>query len=157
MAKKRVLSTLKPASPNMTPMIDVVFLLISFFTLVMNFSQTELHEDVVLPLSELAQPPEGEDPEQITLQALSNGHIVVGTVDTQIESNLDYASTTFCQTLTKELNWRRVIRKVQPKDVTVIIRGDSNAETGFIQHIIAACQSIGADTYVLRARQTRDD
>ena len=63
MSKKRVLSTLKPAEMNMTSMIDIVFLLISFFTLVMNFSQTEVNEEVQLPLSELAQPPEEADPE----------------------------------------------------------------------------------------------
>ena len=39
MRKKRAVGKLAPANPNMTPMIDVVFLLISFFTLVMNFSQ----------------------------------------------------------------------------------------------------------------------
>ena len=65
MRKKRSVGKLAPANPNMTPMIDVVFLLISFFTLVMNFSQAELNEEVVLPNSELAQPPDAAPPEMI--------------------------------------------------------------------------------------------
>ena len=78
MRKKRELITMEPTEPNMTSMIDVVFLLISFFTLVMNFSQAEQHEEIALPKSELAQPPETAPPEMITLQILPDQTIVVG-------------------------------------------------------------------------------
>lgn len=154
--RKRVLSKLKPAETNMTSMIDVVFLLISFFTLVMNFSQAEQHEEVTLPKSELAQPPEGEDPEMITIQALASQEIVMGTTRTRLE-NKDLNSTSFARTLDAELKWRKTIRKVQPKDVTIVLRGDAKAETGFIQDVIAACQTVGVDSYILRARQARDE
>ena len=156
MSKKRVLSTLKPAEMNMTSMIDIVFLLISFFTLVMNFSQTEVNEEVQLPLSELAQPPEEADPETITIQALSSGEIMFGTVSCALESS-DYKSTSFGHALDAELKWRKTIRKVMPKDVSVVIRGDRDSETGYIQRIIAACQALGLESYVLRARQGVDE
>ena len=157
MPKPRVTSTLKPAETNMTSMIDVVFLLISFFTLVMNFSQAEQHEEIQLPKSELAQPPEVADAEQITVQALHDGTLIVGTVRCAIENNSDYKSTSFGRVLGEELNWRKTIRKVMPDDVTIVVRGDGTAETGFIQETIAACQAMGTDSFVLRARQVRDD
>ncbi len=156
MARERVRSTLKSAQPNMTSMIDVVFLLISFFTLVMNFSQQEQHEEIELPKSELAQPPEVADAEQITVQALANGTLIVGSQKCAIE-NTDYKTTTFGAVLTEELNWRKTIRQVMPNDVTMIIRGDGAAETGFIQEVIAACQALGTDSFVLRARQAVDE
>ena len=156
MKRGRVLSRLKAAEINMTSMIDVVFLLISFFTLVMNFSQAEQHEEIALPLSELAQPPEVAEAEQITVQALADNTIIVGSVSCGIESG-DYRATSFGKTLGEELRWRETIRKIQPKDVTIVIRGDRDAETGFVQKIIAACQAIGTDSFVLRARQVRED
>ena len=156
MARERVQSNLKSSQPNMTSMIDVVFLLISFFTLVMNFSQQAQHEEIELPKSELAQPPEVADAEQITVQALANGTLIVGTTHCGLESN-DYKATSFGHLLTDELNWRKTVRKVMPNDVTMIIRGDSSAETGFIQEVIAACQAVGADSFVLRARQSVEE
>ena len=41
---------------DMTPMIDVVFQLITFFMLVINFEQTEADERVKLPRDALARP-----------------------------------------------------------------------------------------------------
>ena len=136
-------------------MIDVVFLLISFFTLVMNFSQAEQHEEVTLPKSELAQPPDAAPPEMITLQILANHTIYIGNKTCGIEHD-DVRSTSLSEALRAELDVLHTLRRVEPKDVTIIIRGDAGVETGFVQKAIAACQDRGADNFVLRARQTRD-
>ena len=42
----------------MTPMIDMTFNLIAFFMLLINFSQSEQNDRVILPVSELAKPAE---------------------------------------------------------------------------------------------------
>jgi len=141
----------------MTSMIDVVFLLISFFTLVMNFTQTEQHEEVVLPKSELAQPPDAAPPEQITVQALADRSIFLGTAKCSIDENADLDATSFANALRDELRILNVVRKVEPKDVTIILRGDHNAEVGFVQDLILACQNQGIDAFILRARQARDE
>lgn len=154
--KKRVSVSLPKVEMNMTSMIDIVFLLISFFTLVMNFSQAELHEEIALPISELAQPPEVAEAEQITIQALADETIIFGSSQCALE-NSDYRSTSFGRLLAEELRWRETIRNVKPSDVTIIIRGDRDAQTGFIQKIIAACQAVGTDSFILRARQAREE
>ena len=46
---------------DLTPMIDVVFQLIAFFMLIINFSEVVKSEEIQLPLSELAKPPEEPD------------------------------------------------------------------------------------------------
>ncbi|MBS7336499.1 MAG: biopolymer transporter ExbD, partial [Thermoguttaceae bacterium] len=102
MRKKRELITMEPTEPNMTSMIDVVFLLISFFTLVMNFSQAEQHEEIALPKSELAQPPETAPPEMITLQILPDQTIVVGSKRCALEMG-DVRASSFSAVLKDEL------------------------------------------------------
>ena len=67
--------SLAPCEPNMTPMIDIVFLLITFFTLVINFSQSESNDRIHLPASELAQPPEEMPAEPMTIQISEDGQI----------------------------------------------------------------------------------
>lgn len=156
MRKERVLSKLKSAETNMTSMIDVVFLLISFFTLVMNFSQAEQHEEIALPNSELAQPPESAPPEMITIQILADHTIYIGSVKCAIENDA-FETTSFGLTLAEELRLMNLVRKVQPQDVTMILRGDGDVDVDYVQKVILACQSLGADSFVLRARQARGD
>ena len=152
MRKKRELITMEPTEPNMTSMIDVVFLLISFFTLVMNFSQAEQHEEIALPKSELAQPPETAPPEMITLQILPDQTIVVGSKRCALEMG-DVRASSFSAVLKDELDVLHTLRRVQPADVTIVIRGDADLPMGFVQRRISACQDRGADNFVLRARQ----
>ena len=61
MAKKRS-ESLDAISMDMTPMIDVVFLLIIFFMIVIDLSQKEL-EDIVLPRANQCDPDRPDDPE----------------------------------------------------------------------------------------------
>ncbi len=139
----------------MTPMIDVVFLLISFFTLVMNFSQAEQNEEVRLPKSELAQPPDAAPPEMITLQVLADRTILLGARRYGIEGN-ELRASSLSEAIRRELDVLHTLRRVDPKDVTIIIRGDGNVNVGFIQKAISVCQDRGADNFVLRARQVRE-
>ncbi|MBQ5788882.1 MAG: hypothetical protein IIW01_01210, partial [Thermoguttaceae bacterium] len=66
------------------------------------------------------------------------------------------SSSSFAGALKEELRVLKAIRRVDAKDVTIIIRGDELLETGFIQTIISVCQEQGLDAFVLRARQRAD-
>ena len=103
MARRRELSNLQQADTNMTSMIDVVFLLISFFTLVMNFSQAEQHEEIALPKSEIAQPPDAAPPEMITLQIGADHRVFLGAKVCGIESD-DYAATSLAAAVREEVD-----------------------------------------------------
>ncbi|MBR0225569.1 MAG: biopolymer transporter ExbD [Thermoguttaceae bacterium] len=155
MRNKRSVSRLKPADPNMTPMIDVVFLLISFFTLVMNFSQAEQNEEVTLPKSELAQPPDAAPPEMITLQVLADHTIILGNRKCGIEND-DLRSTSLSAAIHDELDVLHMLRRVEPRDVAIVVRGDASVDVGFVQKTISVCQDRGADNFILRARQVRE-
>jgi biopolymer transport protein ExbD len=134
----------KPLEPDMTPMIDVVFLLISFFSILVNFSQADQNQRINLPVSEIAKPPDTPPTEPITLNVYPKGIIEF--------QGKEYDLTGFKKAidrygyLIKQLN-------IKPSDVTVIIRADGNSPSGLVQDIIEQCQSKQLETFKLRAKQ----
>ena len=50
------LTTKLKAEPNLTPLLDIVFQLITFFMLVINFSSENYDQRVRLPVAESARP-----------------------------------------------------------------------------------------------------
>lgn len=144
----------EPSTMNMTSLIDIVFLLISFFTLVINFSNAEQNERVLLPKSELAQPPDALPGEILTFQVTDNQEIVLGSITCHLD---DTAGTgvSFSRQLMSELQVIRAITRTDPANVTAVIRADETVQTGFVQRLIAACQNQGMESFVLRARQAR--
>ena len=67
------------AEGDLTPMIDMTFQLIAFFMVLINFSQTETNDRVVLPSSQLVKPPEAplEFPDH-SARCAKDGEIILG-------------------------------------------------------------------------------
>ena len=136
---------LKDIEWDMTPMIDVVFLLIMFFTLVINFTAADQNERIRLPISELAQPPEERTKEPVTLHILANGDVIYDAVDYYSLQEL-HEPLRFHVSVLNFLN-------VSAKDITVIIRADAQCETGKIFDVQELCQGLGLEKFILRTRQ----
>ena len=69
------------AEPNLTPLLDVVFQLITFFMLVINFSSENYDQRVRLPIAESARPIEDEQrvsEDRLVLNVDSEGHLLIG-------------------------------------------------------------------------------
>ncbi len=130
--------------PNMTPMIDIVFLLIAFFMVLINFTEADQNERIRLPSSELARPPEAAPTEPLTLQVTESGTVLYGREEYQL-SDLPRA-------LDREMRILTAL-DVSPDTVTVILRGDVEVETGIIQEVIRHCQDAGMEIFKLRAKQ----
>lgn len=64
---------------NMTPMIDVVFLLIIFFLVSSNLAQQEVQLEVDLPDAASGNQPQEDDTRRIVINVLSADRIQVGT------------------------------------------------------------------------------
>ena len=64
---------------NMTPMIDVVFLLIIFFLVSSNLAQQEVLLEVDLPDAASGNQPRDDDTRRIVINVLSENHVQVGT------------------------------------------------------------------------------
>lgn len=75
------LSNKMKAEPNLTPLLDVVFQLITFFMLVINFSSENYDQRVRLPVAESARPMEDTErvsEDRLVLNVDSEGHLLIG-------------------------------------------------------------------------------
>lgn len=137
----------------MTPMIDIVFLLMTFFIMVINFSQAESNEAVHLPDSELAQPPETPPDDPMTIQIDADEHIYLGAAQCFLDTVPGSAfGRPLSEVLKEELRVKKMISEIDPSDITLIIRADGEASVGFVQRVIQLCQAQGIISYTLRAK-----
>ena len=134
------------AEGDLTPMIDMVFQLIAFFTVLINFAQTESNDKVVLPNSQLVKPPEAPLEYPIILHVAKDGLVVV--------SGEDYTADTLPTGLKLEL---AVIKseKKSATDANVIIRAHKDCAAGDVQEIIRVCQEENLENFALRAKEDR--
>ena len=136
-------SRLKSAELDMTSMIDIVFLLIVFFTLVLNFAAADQNERIKLPVSELAQPPDAPPTEPMTLHVLADGKIIYnGNEHTLAE-------------LKKPVEHHLLVltfMNIPLEKVTVIIRADALCASGQVLDVIELCKGFQLTRFVLRTK-----
>lgn len=130
---------------DMTPMIDVTFQLIIFFMLAINFAEADQDQRIKLPLSELARPPEGQLETPLTIQLTDQRTIIFGAQEVTLDRLKPLLEVEW------ELLSRR--RKTEPRDATIVLRGDRDAPVGEVQQVMRICQEVGFEQFILRARQ----
>ena len=130
---------------DLTPMIDMTFQLIAFFMVLINFSQSEQDERIMLPQSVLAKPPDRPMDYPITVHLTERGTVIYGGQELGSMNRLrPYLA-----------NERSVLegRKQPLKDATVIIRADRFAKAGHVQELILVCQEERFEKFALRAKE----
>lgn len=144
---------------DMTPMIDIVFQLITFFMVINNFDQNEADERVTLPKDQLAKPP---------VTARKDSFMLNFGYD--IDANKKRSETPFIffgdekvtlEQLRPRLQEEAVFRKTigtPMEDVTVEIRADASVPAGMVQELIQMCQEdkIQFQRFALKATQKID-
>jgi len=138
---------LKNAEWDMTPMIDVVFLLIVFFTLVINFTAADQNERIKLPVSELAQPPAQPPTDPITLHILTNGDVIY--------EGVDYSLHDLQEPLAHSLRILKYLN-IPASDVTVIVRADAQCEVRHVFDVIELCKQLGLTKNIWRTKQQEE-
>lgn len=130
---------------DMTPMIDMVFQLIAFFMVLVNFTEADQNQRIHLPSSELAKPPDAPLDTPITIHVTGDGTAIMGPNEVPIQG-LTRLLTIEHQVLVRKGDGRA-------KEATIIIRGDGVTEFGLIQEVIQVCQDVGFEKFALRAKQ----
>ncbi len=113
---------------NMTPMIDVVFLLIIFFLVSSHLAKQEVHLDLPLPVADSGSEAMDEPSRRVTINVLRNGQL-------QFSGRLVPAEELVGR-LTQAL-------KDHGKDVEVRIRSDRRAPYGDVDPILLSCARVG--------------
>ena len=141
--------------PDMTPMIDIVFQLLTFFMIAINFENTKADERVKLPRDMLAKPPEVKPEHELVLnfgyERDKNG-VKKNPIPTVFYNEKYVEVAQMSPDLDQE---KRVMEAMHGKDiidkVTVLIRADSEVPTGLVQQLIKKCQDNGFTKFSLRA------
>lgn len=140
---------------DMTPMIDMTFQLIAFFMIVTNFEQTQADERVKLPADKLARPPKVARQQEVVLNVgfirnLSGEKespdpvIFYGTEPIRVLDYLPRLKREYA--LAEKQHGPEVAR-----DITVVIRADSEVPTGLIQELIKMGQEANFTKFALKA------
>ena len=147
------------AEVDMTPMIDIVFQLISFFMMISNFEQTKADERVKLPKDSLAKPPEVKVENELVLN--------IGFIRDTDGNKLDPDPFIFyagderirVQNFGPKLHQEQLVYKSQkrdPADVSVVLRADADVPTGLVQELISTAQQEGFSRFAIKATQKRE-
>ena len=120
-------------------MIDMTFLLIAFFVMVINFDDSEQNQKIHLPKSEVAKPPEESDKKVLVIHMTEEGTAIFQGFEVEVSG------------ITAHLKRYKDIHK-DATDATVKIRGDENLKAGKFQELVETCQEEGFEIFALRVR-----
>jgi biopolymer transport protein ExbD len=138
------------AEPNLTPILDMVFQLITFFILVINFKSAELDLNLKLPVVGSARPVETHGRRGLLVLNVDNlGDLkIYGRAIKDIEGYI-----------AREAIAARMSARIEPGDgeaggelpTTVVIRADRATPFHMLNRVIKACQENGFRQFALKA------
>lgn len=132
---------------NLTPMIDVVFLLISFFMIVSQMVSNEVSV-LYLPSADAVIPDKSEDPDRFILNVTREGDILLRG-----------------ERLTPELMQKRLKREADKSRTggsrfsnrKILVRADRDAIYDFIQLVMIKCTEVGIFQIQFGAKEVKKD
>jgi biopolymer transport protein ExbD len=138
------------AEPNLVPILDMVFQLITFFLLVTNFKAAEIDFSLKLPVVGSARP------------VATEGHVGVLVLNIDKAGNVRTTRpiTDIDNYMQIEAQARMLGAHMTPADLeagkelptTVVIRADRAASFRAVNRVIRACQANGFRSFALKAR-----
>lgn len=145
---------------DMTPMIDCVFQLITFFMLVINFESTQADERVKLAESDIAKPPKVKREDEVTINV---GFIRNADGTKRVPHPLVFLQGEDVQVgqmtprIKKDLQLYKLQHPGEEIKTTVKIRSDSEVPIGTIQDLIKLYQEEGYTKFALQAKEILPD
>lgn len=144
------------ADPNLTPMLDLVFQLITFFVLIFNFKSAEIDQNLKLPIMGSARPVETHG--QVDLMVLnisSDGDLMV--YGHPVKNIGGY--------IVGEAQASMMANRMTPADLeagaelptTVVVRADRATPFRMINRVIKTCQDNGFRSFALKAMDKDQD
>jgi biopolymer transport protein ExbD len=142
------------AEPNLTPLLDVVFQLITFFMLVINFSSDNYDQRIRLPVAGSARPVEDDQrvsEDRIVLNIDGAGHLLVGGETQPLNQAIQ---TIKHQADLVKLNLKASGLKTDGTTglpTTIVLRADQDTTFASVLSLINACQNQGFRKFALKA------
>jgi biopolymer transport protein ExbD len=138
------------AEPNLTPILDMVFQLVTFFMLVINFKAASLDTNLQLPVIGSAFPIESGEADVLVLNIMRDGTLRMYGEIRDVESCIAQEA----KTARKHLGGTSKPGLATELTTTVIIRADRTTPYHYIHRVIQACQNHGFRNFQYRALST---
>jgi biopolymer transport protein ExbD len=145
------------AEPNLTPILDMVFQLITFFMLVINFKSASLDLNLKLPVVGSARPVDTKGMEDLLiLNIAQDGQLIVYGIPKDIESYIAgeaQATLLWARRIDPDLKFGDELPTM------VVIRADQATPFKLLNRVIKACQDNGYRRFALMAinKKTKDE
>ena len=147
------MNTAANAEPNLTPMLDMVFQLITFFMLVSNFKAASMDLSLKLPVVGSARPVDTEGTEELLILNIDkDGKLLLYGYPQDLDPYIA-AEAKVSRNAAKQNN-----PKFKPDDDlpgTVVLRVDKQAAFKQVNKVITTCQNKGYRKFALKA-MTKD-
>ena len=148
---------------DMTPMIDVVFQLITFFIVALSFEESQAAAKLTLPVADMAQPPKNIERELFVFNVVNlnakdkEGNLVFPRGTQPYVVTGEHVST---ETLRKHLNLAaeasRIRNAQKGVESAVIIRGDRDTAWAYVMVAMKQAQEAGFIKVYLTALQEEE-
>jgi biopolymer transport protein ExbD len=139
------------AEPNLTPILDMVFQLVTFFMLVMNFKAAALDSSLHLPVIGSAIPIENGDTDVLVLNVMRDGKLRMYGEIRSVESCIAEEARAARRNADRASSESIASNELA---TTVIIRADRTTPYHLIHLVIQACQAHGFRSFQYRALNT---
>jgi biopolymer transport protein ExbD len=146
------------AEPNLTPMLDMVFQLVTFFMMVMNFKAAELDQTLKLPVIGSARPlpptPDGSRKvlvlnvhEENSKACLSLNNKILP--ESEIKPYLQIEAQ--ASELASKITHDDIVHGKETLPDIIIIRADRTCSFGSVNEVTTDCQSVGYRNFAFTA------
>ena len=146
-------SSSEQLQPNLTPILDMVFQLITFFMLVINFKTASLDRNLRLPVLGSAIPAEKGPEDVVVLNINAAGELIVYGQVRELESYLA------AEAATSRMTARRLIPGFGVGDelpTMVVIRADEATPFRLLNRVMTTCQVHGFRQFALKALNRKE-
>jgi biopolymer transport protein ExbD len=142
------LPSAEQAEPNLTPILDMVFQLITFFMLVINFQTAALDMSLKLPVVGSARPTDKGAEDLLVLNVNTRGELMVfgGVKDPAKFLTVEAQATR----RHLELQGKK-IKQGEELPTLVVVRADSKTPFDLLNKVLTECQNHGFRKFALRA------
>jgi biopolymer transport protein ExbD len=143
------------AEPNLTPLLDMVFQLITFFMLVINFKTAAMDLSLRLPVVGSARPVESQASDLLVLNIDKEGTLKVYNKPVP-----DFRSYIANEAQASLLAARRINPKIEAGaalPTTVVVRADKETPFKLLNKITSACQENGFLNFSFKVLNRKED
>ena len=141
-------SSSESGEPNLTPILDMVFQLITFFMLVINFQAAAVDMSLKLPVVGSARPVETGADELLVLNVTTNGDVIVYG---QPRDPDPYLHKEARMAILKLKSKNPKVKLGDELPTMIVVRADQKTPFDLLNKVLTECQKNGFRKFALRA------